>query len=193
MTRRYRIETYSGELLVIEVDEDEKDYLKIRLVGDKGEIKLRVKDIDEDKALIEIDKDIYRIKLHDKSLLINDENPLVSRIIELLPIGLSLEQHVSKKAKTIAKKGEIRAPLSGKINKILVNKGDRVSMGDALILMESMKMITEIKSDTDGIVEEIYVEPGQAVNKDTLLIKIKPLEEGEAKKKEGRKRKKKKK
>ncbi len=177
MVRRYRVETYSGELLTIEVEEDKKDYLKIRLVGTHGELKLRIKDIKDNVAIVEIDKDIYRVKLHEDTLFVNDENSLVSRIVELLPLGLSHYHEATKKGAVRIQKGEIRAPISGKINKINVKVGDKVSIGDVLLLMESMKMITEVKSDVEGIVEEILVRPGDAVNRNTLLIKIKPLED----------------
>jgi biotin carboxyl carrier protein len=186
MVRRYRIETYSGELFEIEVDDDKKkNYLKVRLVGEKGEIKVKIRSIKDDMVALDINGEPYYLKLHGDTLLINDENPLVSEIVELLPIGLSHYSKKASKAVTLAQKGEIRAPISGKINKINVKPGDRVSVGDVLILMESMKMITEVKSDMDGIVEEVLVEPGQAVNRNTLLLRIRPLKEpSEEKKKE---------
>lgn len=53
-----------------------------------------------------------------------------------------------------------------------VKPGDRVTTGQTLFIIEAMKVMNEIKSDVDGIVKEILVEDGQAVEFNQALIKI---------------------
>ena len=52
-----------------------------------------------------------------------------------------------------------------------VNVGDSVNSGDTLVVLESMKMETEIKSHTSGVIQSISVKEGDKINTgDELLI-----------------------
>ncbi len=65
----------------------------------------------------------------------------------------------------------IGAPMPGLIAQISVHVGDRVTKGDALMIIEAMKMQTSIRAERDGRVAEIKVEPGQQVDgKDLLAV-----------------------
>ncbi len=175
MPRRYRVETYSGSIIDAEIIDADKNSIKIKLPGVEGEVKVKVRKIIDDRmAIIEVGNEMYKVILDDDKILINDEAAMINKVIELIPIGLKTE-YTGKKQVLKSKKGEIRAPLSGKIVEIKVKPGDRVSFGTVVALMESMKMITEIKSDVDGVVEEVLVDPGRAVNRGTLILRIKPL------------------
>ncbi|MCU7960230.1 MAG: sodium-extruding oxaloacetate decarboxylase subunit alpha, partial [gamma proteobacterium symbiont of Bathyaustriella thionipta] len=57
----------------------------------------------------------------------------------------------------------IPSPLAGNIFKIRVNVGDAVREGDVLIVMEAMKMETEIRSTASGVVSALAVKEGDAV------------------------------
>ena len=50
--------------------------------------------------------------------------------------------------------------------------GDAVKKGQTLAIVEAMKLMNEIESDYDGIVAEIYVENGQAVEYGQPLFRI---------------------
>ncbi len=54
-----------------------------------------------------------------------------------------------------------------------VKVGDKVSKGDIIMIIESMKLMNEIQSDFDGVVEQILVSDGQAVEFDQPLMIIK--------------------
>lgn len=51
--------------------------------------------------------------------------------------------------------------------------GDKVVKGDVICIIEAMKVMNEIKSDRDGIIERICVEDGQAVSFDDVLFELK--------------------
>jgi acetyl-CoA carboxylase biotin carboxyl carrier protein len=63
-----------------------------------------------------------------------------------------------------------RAPAPGA--KPFVEVGSRVKKGDVLCIIEAMKIMNEVKSDVDGVVEEILVENGQPVEYGQPLFKI---------------------
>lgn len=170
MGRRYRVVTYSGNIYDVEVD-DQGDNVSIKLVGSDDEVRVKVKRIDDDRFIVNIGSRSYRISLRGDSILVDNEPALLNKIVELLPIASSVK--ASKKRETIvSRRGEIRAPLTGRINEVKVKKGDYVRVGDVVALMLSMKMIVEIKSDVKGVVEEVLVKPGMTVKTGDLLIKI---------------------
>jgi oxaloacetate decarboxylase alpha subunit len=66
----------------------------------------------------------------------------------------------------------IESPMAGNILKVLVNVGSIIAAGDVVVIMEAMKMETEIRSKYTGIVTEIHVKEGGAVAGGDLLITL---------------------
>ena len=172
MGRRFRVTTYSGNVYDFEIEE-KNDRIYIKPVEGSDELEARVEKIDDENFIVYIGHEKFKVSLSGETIFIDGEPALVTNIVELLPVGVEARRETSKTV-TVTRKGEIRAPLSGKIDTIKVKKGDRVKEGDVVALMVSMKMVVEIKSDVEGVVEEIYVEPGKAVKAGDLIMKIKP-------------------
>ncbi len=70
----------------------------------------------------------------------------------------------------------LRAPMPGLVVKIEVEVGEKVQAGQGLVIVEAMKMENELKSEGEGQVAEILVEPGQAVDKDEILVEFRSPE-----------------
>jgi len=68
------------------------------------------------------------------------------------------------------KVNELKAPMPGMVIEIKVKVGDEIKKGDALIVLEAMKMENNIKSPTDGTISKINVSKGNAVEKNQVLI-----------------------
>lgn len=65
----------------------------------------------------------------------------------------------------------VKAPLSGTIFKVLVSTGQAVKEGQVMLIMEAMKMETEIRAARDGVVSGVVVKSGDAVGVgDSLLL-----------------------
>ncbi len=88
-------------------------------------------------------------------------------------------QHVSETAASVVPApaavpagGEpMPAPLSGTIFKIQVTEGQSVGSGDVVMVMEAMKMETDVRASRDGVVSSITVKEGDAVRVgDTLML-----------------------
>ncbi|MBF8222331.1 sodium-extruding oxaloacetate decarboxylase subunit alpha [Halomonas sp. 328] len=71
-----------------------------------------------------------------------------------------------------ASSGEaITAPLAGNIFKVNVKPGDSVAEGDVVIILEAMKMETEVRAASGGTVAEVKVKEGDSVSVgDTLIV-----------------------
>jgi biotin carboxyl carrier protein len=80
----------------------------------------------------------------------------------------------SRRSSKMVDSGEIsiRAPMPGLIVAIPVKEGQEVKGGQAVVILESMKMQNELKSPRDGIVQRISVELGQSVEQNKLLVTI---------------------
>ncbi|EWH10991.1 oxaloacetate decarboxylase [Catenovulum agarivorans DS-2] len=66
----------------------------------------------------------------------------------------------------------LNAPLSGNIFKVNVNPGDQVAAGDVVIVMEAMKMETEIRAAKDGEVVSVHVKTGDSVQSGDPMISL---------------------
>ncbi|MEI6455916.1 MAG: biotin/lipoyl-containing protein [bacterium] len=66
----------------------------------------------------------------------------------------------------------IASPMPGKIVKIPVAVGEKVSAGQTLIVVEAMKMQSEFKSSGEKIVKEILVKEGDTVNAHQVMLKL---------------------
>lgn len=69
----------------------------------------------------------------------------------------------------------ILAPMPGSIVSVQVAAGDRVQRGQALLLMESMKMETTLTAPRDGVVAAVQFEKGQTFDRDALLLSLEPM------------------
>ncbi len=70
------------------------------------------------------------------------------------------------------KMNQIKAPMPGMVLEILVEPGQPVQKGDALVVLEAMKMENVIKAPADGAIKAIPAKKGHAVDKGQLLIEL---------------------
>lgn len=64
----------------------------------------------------------------------------------------------------------IVAPLTGNLFKVLVNAGSRIQEGDVVVILEAMKMETEVRASQSGVVSQLYAKEGDAVQVGQPLI-----------------------
>jgi 3-methylcrotonyl-CoA carboxylase alpha subunit len=69
---------------------------------------------------------------------------------------------------------EITAPMPGKVLKVLVRDGDLVEAGQAMVVIEAMKMETTLAAESAAMVKHVRVEEGQMVDHGAVLIELSP-------------------
>lgn len=90
--------------------------------------------------------------------------------VKIMPTGF-MEIEETEKGPFTPVEGGINSTMQGMVLKLRVNIGDKVQKGSVVAVLEAMKMENDIQAETDGIVKEIFVEEGDAVNAgDTLMI-----------------------
>lgn len=71
-----------------------------------------------------------------------------------------------------ANPGVITAPMPGKVTRVSVKKDEPVNKGQALVVMEAMKMEYTLEADRDGKVSEVNVQPGMQVGLGEVLVRV---------------------
>ncbi|WP_149717668.1 biotin/lipoyl-containing protein [Campylobacter concisus] len=79
----------------------------------------------------------------------------------------------AKSAAAGATENDIVASLPGAVHKILVSAGDHVKKGQAVVVLEAMKMEIEVKAPKDGVIGSIEVSKGQSVANNQVVAKFK--------------------
>jgi biotin carboxyl carrier protein len=150
------------------------------------------------KFKVTINNKTYEVEVEDIG---NDFSPIentdrldTSRRIEDTPNIKSLEKKKKKEAKKRKEKDDsekevaqlsaemttasglekkVKAPLPGIIIDVFVTEGQKVNVGDTLVVIEAMKMENEIPSEFSGTIEKIFVKKGDTVEGDQVLMLIK--------------------
>jgi pyruvate carboxylase subunit B len=81
-------------------------------------------------------------------------------------------QGLVRQAEPPSRGGVIRAPMPGLVLRILTAVGEPVAPGQGVLVLEAMKMENEIKAAAPGVVEAVAVQPGQAVEKGQILLRL---------------------
>ena len=110
-------------------------------------------------SLKDFDKKSYHVKVNNAPYEVSIANPL-DLLIDEMGFALSSASQISS----------IEAPMPGLILEVSVREGQIVQEGEALLILEAMKMENVLTSPRNGTVKGIHVKQGQAVDKKHLLI-----------------------
>jgi len=88
-------------------------------------------------------------------------------LVKIAPAGMSIEAAEPK-----APKDGVTVPMQGVIIRYVVAKGEKVSKGDTVAVIEAMKMENDVCANKDGVVAEIYAEVGATVSPGDILMSI---------------------
>ncbi len=102
----------------------------------------------------------YNITKDEDLILITHQRG--SKVLKILP------RFQSSSTKT--PEGSLVSPMPGKVIEVNVKQGQKVAMGDELVVIEAMKMNHAISADQDGIVDEIFIKVGDQVDLGANLL-----------------------
>ena len=102
---------------------------------------------------------MYQIQIDGRTYLVHISDAVDQQILKI-----NLKSKKSNKLK------ELRAPMPGLVRQVNVQEGDEVDSGDFLFILEAMKMENVLKSPVNGIVSELFVKPGESVEKNQILL-----------------------
>ncbi|MCX7987495.1 MAG: acetyl-CoA carboxylase biotin carboxyl carrier protein subunit [Bacteroidales bacterium] len=62
--------------------------------------------------------------------------------------------------------------MPGTVQKIMVTEGQSVKRGDALLILESMKMMNRVRAQSDGVIKKINIKEGESIPKNHPMIEL---------------------
>ena len=138
---------------------------------------IKKKDISE----LEIETDQIRIKIVSENKNIKFSTQQTASEIINHSQSAELNNQNNKDTFEVKTEGEIiKSPMVGTAYLSpepsapeFIKKGDNVKKGDTLLIVEAMKVMNNISSPKDGVIEEIYIENAQPVEYDQPLVVIK--------------------
>jgi biotin carboxyl carrier protein len=71
-----------------------------------------------------------------------------------------------------ARGASLKSPMPGRVVRVLVAAGDRVSAAQPLVVVEAMKMENELRAPSGGVITRVGVEPGASVEAGAVLVVI---------------------
>jgi len=93
---------------------------------------------------------------------------------ETVTLTRASQRHGRRPSAAGAHSGDVTAQMPGQIREVLVSEGDTVERGQALIVLEAMKMELRATAPTDGVVSRVLVMTGEVVTRGQLLAVVEP-------------------
>jgi biotin carboxyl carrier protein len=169
------------------MEKEVSSYIALTPKGKKFEIEISDDQIRFKKKLLDVSieegKDGFTYIIHDNKRypveIVSVNQNKFEVMINNVSYFFSVETPISVKRKELLKKQtpesktfQIVSPMPGKIIEVFVEEGGAIVEGDALLVLEAMKMQNEITSHASGKIKKVFAKPGDIVNKDDLLIEI---------------------
>ncbi|MHB8171277.1 MAG: biotin/lipoyl-containing protein [Thermincolia bacterium] len=108
------------------------------------------------------------VEIQDTALRAVEPPVVVSRPAPVRPAVVPM----AKPAASATGGGDVKAPMPGVILGVKVKPGDKVKVGDVIVILEAMKMENEISAKKAGIIKEVKVSEGQIVGLGDILAVI---------------------
>jgi biotin carboxyl carrier protein len=155
----------------------------VELVSREGNFaKILVDGREYDIDIVEVEQDVYSVLLNGLSFnveLIPGDNHKSFTVntykfsydAEIIDAEAKYQKN-RLKGMSLDDANTIVAPMPGKVVKVLAKIGDTVEQGDTIIILSAMKMESEFKAKTSGIIKELRVQEGDTVDGKQVLVVI---------------------
>ena len=142
---------------------------KYDLTINNNDYEVIVKEVTDTEVLAEVNGQEHTVSIKNIERLVLPES-----VPKLQPKEVS-GPHASFSATTTPSRpstDRVTAPMPGQIKSIFVREGDKVKLGQKLLIMEAMKLENKLPATRDGIVRKILVRDGDIVSQGQELIII---------------------
>lgn len=132
---------------------------KLTINGQKYETV--IKEFSNDHARVMVNGNEYYVEIEDDSM---SKVPILERSEKALPVAPQFSSSFD------AKSGAVKAPLPGMVFSIPVKEGDSVTKGQPILVLEAMKMQSELAAPVSGKISKIHVKEKSLVQEGEILI-----------------------
>jgi len=103
----------------------------------------------------------YKLQFIGTQYDIKVRTPLVAKYAAMMPTKQKIDTHKL-----------ISSPMPGKILQLHVKKGDKVVLGEPVVVIEAMKMRNVLRAERDGIIKKVNCKEGESVAVDSILVEF---------------------
>ena len=123
--------------------------------------KMRMNGVEKDADLVKLDKEnkLVIVRIEGKKFAVQIKEP-----VDLMLDNLGINSKSTKKV------NNLKAPMPGLVIKILAEQGKHYKAGDALMILEAMKMENVFKAAADVTIKAIEITERQTVEKGQILM-----------------------
>jgi biotin carboxyl carrier protein len=127
---------------------------KFHIIRDNHSFEAEIIDVNREEKTVEIrvNNILYSVSVKDKYDALLDE------------IGID-----SANGKKV---NDIKAPMPGMVLNVMVESGQKIQKGDAMVILEAMKMENILKAPSDGVIKKVHILKGDKVEKNQVLINL---------------------
>ncbi len=137
--------------------------------GKKFEVEVNLKN--SDVAEVKVNNKNFDIKISGHSPEAKKKKPEAKKPEAKKPEAKKPEAKKPEQSEQ-SNPGDLLALMPGKIIKVLVSEGQKIKMGEPVIIMESMKMEQTIVSSADGVIESLNVSEGETIEVGSVMLVI---------------------
>lgn len=145
--------------------------IEVRLEGDRAWLGGRVLDFSADRG----GEAIQSIRVGDRTFRVRAARDRDRVFVWCDGDVLEVRRAGGRAARAGEHSGGLTAPMPGRIRRILASEGGRVSRGDAILILEAMKMEHAIRATADGVLTRIFHSEGDLVDAGAELAVIENL------------------
>jgi propionyl-CoA carboxylase alpha chain len=172
-THMYKVRS-QGELFEVTLEGTpvSGEICTIRVDGSTHKVEIPTFEFFRRRLRLNINGQVYRFRLRFEESFIFMSFNGISRVFEVYtPKEWEMMKFMPEKADK-ALNNILLCPMPGLVVDVLAQKGERVFRGQNLVILESMKMESGVASPVDGVVAEVRVSSGQAVEAGEILIRF---------------------
>ncbi len=144
-----------------------------RIVVDKNEYECDLIHLEGQNYILKVNNNFYEVTTNK---LDNDRfSVLINGCLFEIEVRSSLQEKARELLQQKApahQRTEVKAPMPGMILKIKKNVSDNIIQGETILILEAMKMENDLRAPRQGIIKEIFVQEGTAVEKGAVLFTI---------------------
>ncbi|MGH9661484.1 MAG: biotin/lipoyl-containing protein [Bryobacteraceae bacterium] len=124
--------------------------------------------------VVEVEPDVYSVLIEGRSHEARSEDGAVVVDGHRIEVERVDARRWARNARARGGLGreQVKAPMPGKVVRVLVEPGDAVEAGQGLVVVEAMKMQNQMKAAHGGRVVAVAVAPGATVNPGDVLVTI---------------------
>lgn len=108
-----------------------------------------------------LNSELFKVLIQGYQFELTVRTTLQEKAFKLLESSAGFHHHMN-----------VKAPMPGLILKVRKKVGEQVELGESVIILEAMKMENDLKSPASGIIQNIFVTEGSAVEKGFNLFSI---------------------